>query len=340
MKAAISPPKQNAAEERIAAVRAFNRFYTQQIGLLEDGMLKSPYSLSEARVLYELGRHARSNATEIAAALNMDAGYLSRMVAKFVERDLVSKFPSPSDRRQSQLRLTAKGRRAFAHLDRGSHDIVARMLEGMSDSAQQRVVKAMGIIQGLLGGAPAEKSAYLIREHRPGDMGWVVARHAVLYNEEYGWSGAFEGLVAEIAAAFLKNYDHKRERCWIAEIDGEPVGSIFLVKDSEKIARVRLLLVEPRARGLGIGRRLVEECIRFARQCRYESITLWTHSILTAARAIYESAGFRLVDRKTHRDFGPEVTGETWDLKLQDGNGDRAPFRTTPSSPSPPPRAA
>ncbi len=316
MKSALPPASQDAAERRIAAVRAFNRFYTQQIGLLEDGMLHSPYSLPEARVLYELGRRDRPNAAEIAAALDMDAGYLSRMVTKFAEKDLVTRLPSPADRRQFQLRLTAKGRRAFAHLDRGSHAVVAKMLEGLDDSTQQRIVKAMGLIQTLLSGAAVEKAAYLIREHRPGDIGWVVARHAVLYNEEYGWSGAFEGLVAEIVAAFLKNYDHRRERCWIAEIDGEPVGSIFLVKDSEKVARVRLLLVEPHARGLGIGRRLVEECIRFARQCRYESITLWTHSILTAARAIYEDAGFKLVDRKTHRDFGPEVTGETWDLKL------------------------
>ena len=307
---------QDDTEHRIAAVRAFNRFYTQHIGLLRDGMVDSPYSLADARVLYELGRRAKPNATEISGALDLDPGYLSRIVAKFVDRDLLTKWPSPSDRRQFQLRLTTKGRRAFAQLDRGSHDVIAKMLEGLTESEQRHITAAMDAIQNLLIAPTSEKSAYLIREHRPGDMGWIVARHATLYNDEYGWAGVFEGLVAEIVAAFMKNYDRKHERCWIAEVAGEPVGSILLVKDSESVARLRLLLVEPRARGLGIGRRLVEESIRFARQCRYDSITLWTHSNLTAARAIYQRAGFTLVERKSHRDFGPEVIGEIWDLKL------------------------
>src|SRR5262249_41532985 len=237
---------------------------------------------------------------------DLDPGYLSRIVAKFVERDLVTKWPSTADRRQFHLRLTPKGRRAFGQLDRGSHDIIAGILTGLTDGEQERIVKAMTTIKDMLAAPAAEKPSYLIRPHRAGDMGWVVARHAVLYGEEYGWANSFEGVVAEIVAAFLKNYDHARERCWIAEIDGEPVGSVFLVKESTEIAKLRLLLVEPRARGLGIGGRLVDECLKFARQSGYKGVTLWTHSILTAARSIYERAGFRLTNQWTHRDFGPE----------------------------------
>jgi DNA-binding MarR family transcriptional regulator/GNAT superfamily N-acetyltransferase len=303
-------------EHRIAAICSFNRFYTQHIGLLQDGMVDSPFSLAEARVVYELGRLDKPTATSVAAALDLDPGYLSRIVAKFVEQDLVARSPSNIDRRQFHLHLTPKGRRAFAQLDRGSHEVVAKILKNLEDSEQARIVKAMSAIQGLLASSAVEKPSYQLRPHGVGDMGWVVARHAVLYGQEYGWGDSFESMIAEIVAAFLKNYDHARERCWIAEIDGDPVGSVFLVNETEQIARLRLLLVEPHARGLGIGRRLVEECVKFSRQCGYKGITLWTHSILAAARDIYERAGFRHMHQQTHRDFGPELVGETWDMKL------------------------
>jgi DNA-binding MarR family transcriptional regulator/GNAT superfamily N-acetyltransferase len=303
-------------EQRVGAVRRFNRLYTQRIGVLQDGFLQTPYSLAEARVLYELAHREKPTATEIAAELGLDHGYLSRILRGFGERGLVVKTASPNDRRQSLLSLTTKGRMAFAPLDQRSQSDVADMIGKLSAADQDRVVAAMRTIESVLGEKPAPDVPYILRPPRPGDMGWIVSRHGALYGEEYGWDERLEALCAEITAAFVRNYDPKRERCWIAERDGENVGSVLLVKDAEEVARLRLLLVEPKARGLGIGARLVEECVRFAREARYKKITLWTHSVLTAARHIYEQNGFKLVDTKTHDEFGKTLVGETWDLEL------------------------
>jgi DNA-binding MarR family transcriptional regulator/GNAT superfamily N-acetyltransferase len=303
-------------EQRIGAVRRFNRLYTRRIGVLQDGFLKTPYSLAEARVLYELARRDTATATEIAAELGLDHGYLSRILRGFGERGLVVKTASPNDRRQSLLSLTAKGRLAFAPLEERSQNEVAAMIGALSVADQERVVAAMRTIERSLCEAPAPQVPYVLRPPRSGDMGWVVARHGVLYGEEYGWDERLEALTAEIVAAFVRNHDPKRERCWIAERDGENVGSVFLVRETDEVARLRLLLVEPKARGLGIGARLVEETLRFAREARYRKVTLWTHSVLVAARRIYERAGFKLVATKEHDEFGKTLVGETWELDL------------------------
>jgi DNA-binding MarR family transcriptional regulator/N-acetylglutamate synthase-like GNAT family acetyltransferase len=303
-------------DQRVGAVRHFNRVYTQRIGVLQDGFLHTPFSLAEARVLYELARREKPTATDIATELGLDHGYLSRILRGFSERGFVTKTASPNDRRQSLLSLTAKGRMAFAPLDQGSQTEVAAMIGKLSAGDQDRVVAAMRTIETLLAETPSSDVPYILRPPRPGDMGWIASRHGALYGEEYGWDGQLEALCAEIVAAFVRNFDAKRERCWIAERDGENVGSVMLVKDSEEVARLRLLLVEPKARGLGIGARLVDECVRFAREARYKKVTLWTHSVLTTARHIYEQAGFKLVKSWTHDEFGKELTGETWDLEL------------------------
>ena len=300
-------------EARISAVRAFNRFYTRQLGVLGQRLLESPFSLSEARVLYELAHRDGVAAKEIGTELDLDPGYLSRIVQKFADDGLISRKLLPEDRRQQQLNLTAKGRQAFARLDRSSHEEVAKTLRRMPEADQQRLTAAMAAIKGLLG---ADHAAATLREPRPGDMGWVVQSHGERYASEYGFDSSFEALVAEIAAQFLKSFDASRERCWIAELDGAPVGSVFLVRHDDEVAKLRLLLVEPAGRGHGLGKRLVEECIVFARACGYRKITLWTQSILTAARKIYQGAGFVLVAAEPHRSFGQNLIGETWEMKL------------------------
>jgi DNA-binding MarR family transcriptional regulator/N-acetylglutamate synthase-like GNAT family acetyltransferase len=304
-----------AAEQRVAAVRAFNRFYTRRIGVLQEGLLHSPFSLAEARVLYELAQRVGPTASELGQALDLDAGYLSRILAGFAARGLVGRRPSPSDSRRSLLQLTAKGRKAFAALDRRSQDETGALLATLAADEQDRFVGALRTIERLLGGAPAA-APYVLRPHRPGDIGWVVHRHGVLYAQEYGWDERFEALVAGIAAKFVENYDARCERCWIAERDGEIVGSVFLVRQSKRVAKLRLLLVEPRARGHGIGARLVDECVRFARQAGYRRIMLWTNDVLHAARHLYEKAGFRLVRKERHQSFGHRLVGETWVLTL------------------------
>jgi DNA-binding MarR family transcriptional regulator/N-acetylglutamate synthase-like GNAT family acetyltransferase len=303
-------------DRRIAAVRRFNRFYTRQIGLLRDGVLDSPFSLAEARVLYELGQHGRLTATQLAGALGLDQGYLSRILRRFADRNLIAKTASPDDGRQILLVLTASGRSAFRSLDRGSHDQVGAMLAKLPHADQERIVAAMGAIGDILGERNGPRPAYVLRPPRPGEFGWVVARHGAVYTEALGWDTSFEGLVAEIVAAFIKNFDPQHERCWIAEIDGEPVGCVFLVRKSDTVAMLRLLLVEPKARGHGIGARLVEECIRFARSAGYTTIALWTQSILIGARRIYERAGFRRIAEDRHTSFGRDLVGETWERKL------------------------
>ncbi len=301
---------------RVEAVRRFNRFYTRQIGVLHESLLRSPFSLTEARVIYELAQRERTTASELAAELGLDAGYLSRILRSFQERGLLTKQPSETDGRQSILSLTEQGREAFATLNARSRAEIEAMLQGLSPADQLRLVEAMRTIEELLGARPERRVPYLLRPHRPGDMGWVVHRHGVLYAEEYGWDERFEALVAEIVAKFIQNFDPKRERCWIAEREGEIVGSVFLVKRSADVAQLRLLLVEPKARGLGIGTRLVHECLQFARYAGYRKIVLWTNSVLLAARHIYEKAGFRLVETEPHHSFGHDLVGENWEMEL------------------------
>jgi DNA-binding MarR family transcriptional regulator/N-acetylglutamate synthase-like GNAT family acetyltransferase len=302
--------------ERVAAVRGFNRFYTRQIGVLHERLLRSPFSLTEARVIYELAHHEKTTATELGNELGLDAGYLSRMLRGFRKRGLIDKQTSETDGRQSLLWLTDQGQEAFAKLNAASDYEIGALLSDLSAEDQERLVEAMHIIEGLLDNQPEHKVPYLLRPHQPGDMGWVVHRHGVLYTQEYGWDEQFEALVAGIVAEFIQNYDPKRERCWMAEKDGEIAGSVFLVKKSDTVAKLRLLLVEPKAREMGIGTRMVNECVRFARQAGYQKITLWTNSVLHAARHIYEKTGFRLVHEEPHHSFGHDLIGETWELAL------------------------
>ena len=300
----------------IEAVRRFNRFYTRRIGVLEEGLLESPFSLTEARVLYELAHRDRSTAAEIGKELGLDAGYLSRILRGFERRALVAKEPSTTDGRQNLLALDADGRAAFCRLEQAARDQIGALLGALPEGGRGRLLEAMRTIERLLG-APAEARApYVLRPHQPGDLGWIVHRHGALYAEEYGFDEQFEALVAAIVAQFGRRHDPRRERCWIAERDGAPVGSVMLVRQSDEVAKLRLLLVEPETRGLGIGARLVEECERFARRAGYRTITLWTNSILHAARRIYEHAGYRLVREEAHHSFGQDLVGETWERAL------------------------
>jgi DNA-binding MarR family transcriptional regulator/GNAT superfamily N-acetyltransferase len=306
---------QQQSDRQISAVRAFNRFYTRKLGVLDQHFMKSPFSLSEGRVLYELAHREDLAAKEIGIELGLDPGYLSRLIQNFDEKGLITRKPLPSDRRQYQLSLTAKGRAAFAKLDRSSDDQVVAMLAALAGGDRQRVVEAMATIERLLDRSPASARA-ILREPRPGDMGWVVQSHGALYASEYGFDSSFEALVAEIAAKFLTSFDASRERCWIAELDGVPVGSVFLVKHSDDVAKLRLLLVDPAGRGQGLGQKLVTECIAFAKACGYRKVTLWTQSILLAARKIYQDSGFVLVASEPHRSFGQSLIGETWEREL------------------------
>jgi DNA-binding MarR family transcriptional regulator/GNAT superfamily N-acetyltransferase len=301
----------------VEAVRRFSRFYTRKIGILQQRAYASPFSLTQVRVLYELAHHNQSTAAGLCAELGLDPGYLSRMLSDFEKHGFLQKSRSESDGRQTLLSLSPRGRKAFAPLDGRSAEEVGAMLKPLSLAERKALVAAIEKIEHLLGErtTPAP-GPYLLRTHQPGDMGWVVHRHGVLYSEEYGYDERFEALVAEIVAKFIQHFDSRRERCWIAEKDGENVGSIFLVKKSKAVAKLRLLLVEPSARGLGIGARLVAECVRFARQAGYQKITLWTQSDLYAARHLYRQAGFRLVHKEPHQSFGKDLVAETWDLDL------------------------
>ena len=306
------------SQHTIQAVRSFNRFYTRQIGILREGLLQSPFSLAEVRVLYEIAQRAQPTATELCRELALDPGYLSRILRGFEKRGLVRKSVSQADGRQSLLQLTRRGRDTFSALDARQNEEVATMLGRLSAAKQDRLIQATQAIESVLGAGPEPKTSYILRSHQPGDLGWVVHRHGVLYAQEYGYDEHFEAVVAEIAAKFIQHLDPKRERCWIAEKDGEIAGSVFLVKKSKAVARLRLLLVEPWARGLGIGKRLVAECLRFARQAGYKKIVLWTQSELPAARHIYQEAGFRLVQQKQHHSWGREdLVSEIWELKLR-----------------------
>jgi len=299
---------------RVDAVRRFNRFYTRRIGALQDRFLGAPYSLPQARVLYELGERGEATASELRADLDLDPGYLSRLLQGLRRHGLVHGEASAADARRVQLSLTPKGRKAYQQLDARSRDEVAAMLGKLGTPEQARLVEALQAAQSVLDRSRNPKIT--LRPHRPGDMGWVVQAHGRLYYEEYGWDERFEALVADIAARFIKNLQKDRERCWIAEMDGDPVGSVFVVRESQSVAKLRLLIVEPRARGMGLGRRLVEECIAFARAKGYRKLVLWTQSNLAAARHIYQSCGFKLAKRQRHREFGVPLVGEYWELLL------------------------
>lgn len=300
----------------VAAVRRFNRFYTPLIGLLDQGYLHSSYSLTDVRVLYELAHCADITAGQLARATRLDPGYLSRILRRFHQRGLIAKHPVPHDGRQSLLQLTEQGRQAFAPLDLRSQQEIATLLAPLTPADQTRLSAAMDTIAALLGARTEPRVSYLLRPPHAGDLGWVVQRHGALYAQEYGWDETFEALVARVVATYVEQHQPRKERCWIAERNGENVGSVFLVHKSDTVAQLRLLLVEPGARGLRIGRRLVDECIHFAGAVGYQQITLWTNSVLVAARRIYEAAGFRLMHEEPHHSFGHDLVGETWELDL------------------------
>lgn len=317
----------SSAENKIAAVRRFNRFYTREIGVLKDGYLGTRYSLTEGRVLYELAHRknragnarSKSTASAVCVALDLDPGYLSRIVRQFRKARLIRSERSPSDRRETLLSLAPRGRQALAQLDARSNKEVAARLRPIAEPEKARLVAAMHTIENLLAPAPqddARKEPYILRPPQVGDMGWITHRQGLLYAQEYGWDEHYEALVAKIVGQFVENFDSRKERCWIAERNGEIVGSVFIVKHSPAIAKLRLLYVERSARGLGIGQRLVSECVRFARQAGYKTLTLWTQSNLYAARRIYKSQGFRITAKKRHHSFGHNLVAETWDLKL------------------------
>jgi DNA-binding MarR family transcriptional regulator/N-acetylglutamate synthase-like GNAT family acetyltransferase len=309
------------ADPYVEAMRRFSRFYTRKIGLLQEEFLGTDFSLTEGRVLYELAHTRQSTAAAVGAALALDGGYLSRILSAFEKKKLIVRTPSPTDRRQSILTLTEVGRKAFAPLEARSSEQVGKMISMLSESKRRQLVDAMQTVENLLGGGgveaePAKPTGYVLRPPQIGDLGWIVHRQGALYWKEWGYDERFEALCAEIVAKFVQNLDARRERCWIAEKDEEIVGSVFLVKESEKTAKLRLLYVEPSARGLGIGARLVAECVRFARQAGYEKIVLWTQSELDAARHVYEKAGFRVVEKKEHHSFSKDLTAEVWVLEL------------------------
>jgi DNA-binding MarR family transcriptional regulator/GNAT superfamily N-acetyltransferase len=303
-------------EQRIAAVRRFNRFYTQRIGVLQEGWADSVFSLAEARVLFELGRREQPTAAMLTKELGLDAGYLSRILRSFETRGLIARKTSDDDGRQSLLSITKQGQNTFDPVIARTREHIAATLSRLSAAEQRRLIDAMHAIERLLDAKPEPKVPYILRPPVAGDMGWVIGRHGVLYAQEYNWDGSHEALAAEIVTKFIKTADPKRECCWIAERDGENVGSVFLIRQSARVAKLCVLLVVPQARGLGIGSRLVDECIRFARQAGYRKITLWTQSILHAAQHIYERAGFELIREEPHHSYGRDLVGETWELKL------------------------
>ncbi|CAM3124209.1 bifunctional helix-turn-helix transcriptional regulator/GNAT family N-acetyltransferase [Janthinobacterium lividum] len=293
--------------ERTEIVRRFNRFYTRQIGVLHEHLLDSAFSLTEVRILYELAHREQLTSADLCRELGLNAGYLSRVIAGFEKQGLIAKTRSPTDARATQLQLTEQGQRTLAPLVHASRREVATMLERLPPTAQQELVAAMEQIQGLLG---EPSPSYLLRNPQPGDMGWIIHRQAVLYAQEYGWNNEYEALVADILAKFVREFNPARERCWIAEKDGKVIGSVFIVRQDDTTAKLRLLYVDPCARGLGIGSRLVDECLRFSRQVGYTKMVLWTNSILTGARRIYDKAGFQLVEEETHHSFGKDLVGQ------------------------------
>ncbi|NYT79958.1 MarR family transcriptional regulator [Alcaligenaceae bacterium] len=299
----------HALQTRAETIRRFNRFYTRRIGVLHEHLLNSEFSLTEVRILYELAHRSGLTASDLCRELGLNAGYLSRVITGFEKKGLIVKTRSAADARIMQLELTVKGRKTFSPLNEASRHEVMAMLKQLSEPGQEQLVDAMEQIQQLLGGASPN---YLLRDPRPGDMGWVVHRHGALYAQEYGWNADFEALVAEIVAKYIREHDPTGERCWIAEKDGKVAGSAFVVRHDSETAKLRLLYVEAAARGLGIGHRLVDECLRFARLAGYKKMMLWTNSVLVDARRIYERAGFRLVEEEPHHSFGKDLVGQIW----------------------------
>ena len=302
--------------DRVAAVRAFNRFYTGRLGILGEGFLRTPHSLTEARVLYELGRRDVVEVAELRRELEIDAGYLSRLLSRLEEQALVTRERSEEDGRRQRVRLTEHGADAFAELDRRSAAEIGDLLEGLGEERQRRLVAAMQAIAGLLDDDPRADATVVLRAPHPGDYGWIVHRHGAQYAEEYGWDATFEALVARIVADYAEHHDPKREAAWIAEVDGEPVGCVLCVRKDDATAQLRLLLVDPRARGRGIGGRLIDECLRFARRTGYERIVLWTNDVLHDARRLYERAGFELVESGEHHAFGHDLVEQTWSRRI------------------------
>ncbi|WP_119303225.1 bifunctional helix-turn-helix transcriptional regulator/GNAT family N-acetyltransferase [Dongia deserti] len=301
----------------VEAVRRFSRFYTRQVGVLHEGYNGSEFSLTEARIIYELAHREAATASDLAKYLGLDPGYLSRVLKNFQERGLVQRQASDVDARQYLLSLTELGQMRFAELNARSRNDMVQMLGTLTARQQQRLVSAMSEIETLLSAEPERGASYILRPHQPGDIGWAVQKHGELYAREYGFDESFEALAAEIGAKFLKEFDPKKERAWIAEKNSENVGCVFLVRQSDEIAKLRMLLVDPKARGLGIGKRLVEECIRFARDRGYKKITLWTNDILVTAGHIYKQCGFKLVAEERHHSFGHDLVGQTWELDLR-----------------------
>jgi DNA-binding MarR family transcriptional regulator/N-acetylglutamate synthase-like GNAT family acetyltransferase len=306
-----------SSDDEIAAMRAFNRFYTRQMGLLDEGLLKSDFSLAESRVMYELAHRDGPVATDLTRDLGLDAGYLSRLLKKFKTRGLLTRTTSNTDARQTVLALTPAGREAFKPLDQASRNQIAALLEDLAAAEREKLIKAIKTVQRLLGRAEEPKVPYILRPLHIGDIGWIIHRQGILYAAEYGWDETYEALVAEILSAFVTSFDAKFERAWIAEREDEVVGSVFVIRKSDDVAKLRLLYVEPSARGLGIGRRLVAECIGFARSRGYKTLTLWTNDVLVSARRIYEASGFKLADEQRHHAFGKDLVGQNWDLALR-----------------------
>jgi len=306
-----------AADRHIKALRGFNRFFTRRIGALAP-YLGSALSLTEVRVLYELAHRDQPTATELGLDLGLDAGYLSRILRRFEAKDWLARVPSPADARQSLLALTSAGRQAFAPLQQKSRDEAAALLAPLADRERQQLIDAMARIQGLLEPASAQGQTpvALLRDCRPGDMGWVVQQHGEIYAREYGWNAEFEALAADIVAKYLRNHQPQWERCWMAELRGERVGSVFVVRKSKTVAQLRMLILTPQARGLGLGARLTDECIAFARSKGYKEMVLWTNSCLGVARDIYARRGFQLIKSEPYHGFGQDLVGETWELKL------------------------
>ena len=302
----------------IAAVRRFSRFYTRRIGLLHEGLLGGELTLAEGRIIYELAQAPGTTARRLSDELGLDPAYLSRILQRFQEQGLITRTASPADARQSLLSLTEKGTGVYGTINDRSRQEIGAMLERLTPVQQDRLVAALASAEALLGGGAAAEPRvpYLLRPPAVGDMGWIVHRQSVLYAQEYGWDDTYEALVAEIVAQFVRSFDARRERCWIAEREGDVVGSVFLVRQSDDVGKLRLLYVEPAARGLGIGQRLVQECIRFARQAGYRQLMLWTNDVLVSARRIYQAAGFRLIEEERHHSFGHDLVGQNWTLDL------------------------
>jgi DNA-binding MarR family transcriptional regulator/GNAT superfamily N-acetyltransferase len=304
-----------ATDDHVAAVRSFNRFYTNVAGLLREGLLGTDLTLTEARLVFDLAQRDQTEASDLRATLALDAGYLSRLIRRMEERGLLERARSEADARRQVLTLTARGRRRFEVLDRRSAGQVSALIEPLAAADRRRLVGAMAAIRDVLEPAEPPRS-FVLRPPEPGDYGWIVAFHGAAYAEQYGFDVRFEALVARIVSDFASGHDPEREACWVAEVAGEPVGSIFCMRRSERVAQLRLLCVDPRARGMGVGTRLVEECLRFARRSGYRRMTLWTQDVLTGARRIYDRAGFALVDEQPHSDFGPPVVGQNLSLEL------------------------